>query len=255
VDSFTPINTEPGWPAQPPARSSARVAIALLIAVPILFGIAGIALASSSKSTSSAIDNGPFIRNANKSAVDPQNLNSHWHAALGVYDCDHWMGDSTGEGVWNWPSVVDVGFGASTPGRVGTKQYAGLHSHDDGVIHMEPAAPDEAGRHATLGRYFEFGGWGLSASGYDFLGTTVENGEPCGKQPGKLQWAVAKFNGDLKNPQAYVVRSGNPADYKLYNDDIVVVAFLPTGTTITELGNPPSAPNLPDAASSIGSGQ
>ena len=41
---------------------------------------------------------GPFLQDSNGTKKD-----THWHAALGVYDCDHWMGDSTGSGVWNWP--------------------------------------------------------------------------------------------------------------------------------------------------------
>jgi hypothetical protein len=28
---------------------------------------------------------------------------SHLHAALGVYDCDHWLSDGSGDGVWAWP--------------------------------------------------------------------------------------------------------------------------------------------------------
>src|SRR5262245_55451445 len=101
---------------------------------------------------------------------------THWHAALGVYDCDHWLGDDTGSGIWRWPNATLDGSvaRASDPNR-----YAGLHSHDDGVIHMEPVTPDEAGRNATLGKYFEFGGWELSADGFDFLGTHVKNGDDC----------------------------------------------------------------------------
>jgi hypothetical protein len=255
VDSLTPPSDDTTWPARPPARSSAAIAIALVIAVALIVGGTSVVALAHSSSTSSNTSVGPFVRDPNLSPTDRRNLNSHWHAALGVYDCDHWMGDRNGSGVWQWPAALDVGFGGMSPGRVGTKLYAGLHSHDDGVIHMEPARADEAGTNATLGRYFEFGGWGLSANGYDFLGTKATNGDSCGSQPGKLQWAVAKFNGDLQRPQDYVVKTGNPADYKLYNDDIVVVAFLPEGKSITELGNPPSAPNLPDAANNAGPGQ
>src|SRR5262245_4284767 len=110
---------------------------------------------------------GPYIANQSNPS-DPKNANSHWHAALGVYDCDHWLGDSSGSGIWNWPASI-TNNGASSPARVGTSLYAGLHSHDDGIIHMEPSASDEAGRNATVGKYFQFGGWKLSSSGYDFL--------------------------------------------------------------------------------------
>ena len=142
-----------------------------MIAVALIVGGTSVVALAHGSSTSSSTTVGPFVHDPNLSPADPRNRNSHWHAALGVYDCDHWMGDSTGRGVWLWPSAVDVGFGGLSTGRVGTKSYAGLHSHDDGVIHMEPAEADEAGANATLGKYFEFGGWKLSSNGYDFLGT------------------------------------------------------------------------------------
>ena len=75
---------------------------------------------------------GPFLQNSS----EPTKKDTHWHAALGVYDCDHWMGDSTGTGIWNWPHATPVG--AARPAPTNTNVYAGLHSHDDGVIHMEP---------------------------------------------------------------------------------------------------------------------
>jgi hypothetical protein len=120
---------------------------------------------------------------------------------------------------------------------------------------MEPATSDEAGRNATLGKYFDFGGWQLSSSGYNFLQTKVSNGDKCNGQPGKITWAVAKFpqGGDVKKPQNYSLKSGNPSSYKLYNDDVVVVAFTPSGKTAATLGNPPSLTNLPDAANNEGS--
>jgi hypothetical protein len=123
---------------------------------------------------------------------------------------------------------------------------------------MEPSASDEAGRNATVGKYFQFGGWKLSSTSYDFLsgsgGAKVKNGDQCNGQPGELQWGVAKFNGDVKKPQTVVAKTGNPADYKLYNDDIVVIAYLPKGKSITSIGSPPSLANLPDAANNEGAG-
>lgn len=171
----------------------------------------------------------------------------HWHAALGVYDCDHWVGDpSVGEGLWLWPTTTSSG----SPGRVGTDAYAGLHSHADGIIHMEPATSDEAGRNATVGKYFEFGGWKLSSSGYTFLTTTVKNGQTCKGKPGELIWAVGKWKGG--NKVDYVKQTGNPAHYKLFNQDVVIIAFVAQGTSIKSLGNPPSLPNLATATGNEG---
>jgi cyclophilin family peptidyl-prolyl cis-trans isomerase len=149
---------------------------------------------------------------------------------------------------------VNNGDGSVSPGRVGTNTYAGLHSHDDGIIHMEPATQDDAGNNATVGRYFQYGGWKLSSTGYSFLGTTVKNGDKCSGQAGTTTWAVARFNGNPAGRQTYVSQSGDPSKYKLYNDDIVLIAFLPSGKSITSIGNPPSLANLPDAASNEGGG-
>jgi hypothetical protein len=191
-----------------------------------------------------------FARSQTANAVGPQPGRDHWHAALGVYDCNHWLGDSTGKGVWLWPATTDQGY----PARVGTNQYAGLHSHDDGIIHMEPVSADESGNNATVGRYFQFGGWKLSATGYSFLGNTVQNGEKCGRQPAVLRWETATFNGNVNGVQSYVEHTGDPANFKLNNGDIVVIAFVPRTASLAALGNPPSLPNLPGALGREGHG-
>jgi hypothetical protein len=199
--------------------------------------IAGVSLIVYTQATKPA-DVGPFLQDSSGTKKD-----THWHAALGVYDCDHWMSDGSGAGVWNWPITTSSG----TPGRASNSSvYAGLHSHDDGVIHMEPLVSEEAGRNATIGRYFQFGGWKLSATGFTFLGTTVKNGDKCGNGVGTLQWELGKWDG-TSGKQKYTVQSGNPASYKLYQGDIVVVAFLPPGKTLASIGDPPSIPNLAKA--------
>lgn len=195
---------------------------------------------------------GPYVLNQ-ANATDPHNKDSHWHAALGVYYCDHWMGDSSGSGVWVWPGTATIN-GQTVPGRVGTNLYAGLHSHDDGIIHMEPQSSDESGRNATVGKYFEFADWKLNATSFDFLGQKAANGDKCPNgQQGTVTWALAKWDGTGTGPsdppgkQKYTLQTGNPAKYKLYQGDIIVIAFLPAGKTAADLGNPPSLPNLPGA--------
>jgi hypothetical protein len=200
--------------------------------------IVGVALIVYARSTAPA-PVGPFLADAN----NPTKKDTHWHAALGVYDCDHWLGDNTGEGLWQWPFATPSG----TPARAdNTNVYAGLHSHADGIIHMEPAVSAEAGKNATVGLYFDYGGWKLSETGFSFLGTTRNNGDKCGGKPGTLHWATGKWDG-TDGKQKLTVQTGDPAKYKLYSDDIVVIAFLPPGKTIDSLGNPPSLAKLGSA--------
>jgi len=202
--------------------------------------IAGIALIVYARATAPTPE-GPFLQDSSGTKQ-----NTHWHAALGVYDCDHWLGDSPNSGIWNWPYATPQG----SPARAdNTAVYAGMHSHNDGVIHMEPLVSSEAGKNATVGLYFDYGGLKVSATGFSFLGTTRKNGDVCGKTPGTLQWMVGKWDGDTtgKVKQKYTVQTGNPAKFKLNQSDIVVVAFLPQGKSISSIGSPPSVPNLAKA--------
>ncbi len=161
-------------------------------------------------------------------------LGEHWHAALGVYDCDHWVGDgTTGDGLWQWPYAT----ADQRPARGDNPSaYAGLHSHSDGIIHLEPATSEESGEDATLGKYFEFGKWDLDSTSYNFLGAERKNGDACGDAKGVLKWSV---NG--------AEQKGNPAHYVLEDGDVIVVAFVPEGTELSSIGQPPSVANLANA--------
>ena len=205
-----------------------------LTAIVVIAGVALIAYTQATKPTPV----GPFLQDSSGTKQ-----NTHWHAALGVYDCDHWMSDGTQPGAWNWPFANPAG----NPARASNNNvYAGLHSHDDGVIHLEPLVSEEAGKNATVGLYFTFGGWKLSSTGFSFLGTTVKNGDKCGTGTGTVQWELAKWDGTSAK-QKYRVETSNPAKYKLFQDDIVVIAFLPKGKTLASIGDPPSVPNLAKA--------
>jgi hypothetical protein len=144
----------------------------------------------------------------------------HWHAALAVNVC--------GEELPPAPEfeVVD-----------GSQVQAGIHSHGDGLIHIHPYSSAEAGDNATVGKFFDFGGWNVSETGLSVWdGVDVDNGDPCeelGGEPGMVRWSL---NG--------VEQTGNVADHKPECDDPcvpesyerILIAFLPEGE---ELPAPP----------------
>jgi hypothetical protein len=203
-----------------------------LTAIVVIAGIAGIVFTQATK----AAPVGPFLANSS----NPTKKDTHWHASLGMYNCDRWLSDGTGAGVWNWPQA---NAGGSPSQASNPSVYAGMHSHDDGVIHMEPLVTAETGKNTTIGLYFKYGGWKVSSTGFSFLGTTVKNGDQCAGGPGTLQWEVGKWDGTT-GKQKYTVQTGNPADYKLFQDDVVVIAFLPPGKSIASIGDSPALPNL-----------
>jgi hypothetical protein len=149
-------------------------------------------------------------------------IGDHIHAAYGINVCGSYLPDP--------PEFVT---------EAGTDDdYAGLHTHADGLIHIEPTDPSDTGDNATFGRYFEYGGGEVSEDSITmFDGTVFNAGEACvpGEPPTELRWSV---NGEEQD--------GNPADHKIEDDDKIVVALIPEGGDLAALGEPPSTPRLAD---------
>ena len=107
------------------------------------------------------------------------------------------------------------------PTRAGTLVYAGLHSHGDGIIHMEPSVVSETGANATLGLYFRYAGWKLSATAITFAGVNEKNGDACDGKPAALRWSV---NG--------VEHHGDPGAYVLHDRDAIALVFASSPTPL-----------------------
>lgn len=159
-------------------------------------------------------------------------LGDHWHVALGVDDCGAWVPN------WSWaPGNVTNGsaVGAGAPARAGSngQVYAGLHSHGDGLIHLEPSTTQETGAHATLGLYFRYGGWQVSEGAIDFVNVHEQNGNSCDGKPGVLRWSV---NG--------VEQHGDPASYRLHDGDTIALVFDTADTALPPKSAVPSYATL-----------
>lgn len=156
----------------------------------------------------------------------------HWHVALGVNDCGTWVPN------WAWPpgnvtSASSAGAGAPSRAGSGGLIYAPLHSHDDGLIHIEPITDSDGGNNATLGSYFKYGGWKLSTTSINFVNVDEKNGNKCGGKPGVLRWSV---NGKEKQ--------GDPAKYKLNDGDTVELLFTTKDAKIPPITDVPSYTDL-----------
>jgi hypothetical protein len=212
---------------RPKKRGGARWYYGALACI-VIAGFAGIALSTGTSDTPP------------RAGINPatQDFFDHWHEALGVNICGQWLAaPATFEDVADQPGV-----------------RSGLHTHGDGFIHIHPFAAADAGNNATLGRFFHNGGWGLSEDSLDvWVGpeaapTTTQwtNGDKCPKEskfPGR--------KGEVKWSVDCVARTGNPADYKLEDLQVVAVAFLPKDKKI---GVPPNAFETPVADSSSNPG-
>jgi len=178
-----------------------------LIAVLVVAGIGGIALA----------------RSGNSSGGDGERpgVQDHWHTAYAVDVC-----------------------GTLLPNMAQPSQLIGLHTHNDGLIHVEPYVTGsvlDRGSNATLARFAEGEpGFKLSSSEVQVPGGQLKkNGNDCEGKPGRLtirQWpnATADAFKDYTNPK----------DVKITDGGAVTIAFVPAGTdipkpsTIGNLSNP-----------------
>jgi hypothetical protein len=135
----------------------------------------------------------------------------HWHAALGVYECDKFTAN-----------VKDSG-----------RDPMGIHTHGDGIVHIHPFVKSAAGKNATLGVFFDTVGMKVNATSFKVPGEekTYRDGQKCNGKTGEVQLFV--------NSQK---RSGNPATYRPRDRDMIVLAFAPKDANIPK--TPPSAPNL-----------
>jgi hypothetical protein len=140
-------------------------------------------------------------------------LNSdHWHATLGVYICDHYS-----------PNIPLF------------ESRDGIDTVGDGVIDIRPMTPQASGNNATLGFFVKSvpGNFKVTSSELRFVSVPGDphasedtkdwhNGDRCpGGQGGKVKFSV---NGQ---PQ-----KGNPANWKLHDNDQIELAFLPAAQTI-----------------------
>lgn len=155
----------------------------------------------------------------------------HWHAGIAANVCGEWLGNPAQfQGVAGNPNV-----------------QAGLHTHSDGFVHIEPLFASEAGDNATLGKFLGYGGWRASAGSLELWagpsfdpGTTEwSNGDRCPDadgNPGKGEPGRVVFEVNCKTV------SGDPTDYKFADQDVIALGFLPKGE---RLGAPPNAGDVP----------
>jgi hypothetical protein len=169
---------------------------------------------------------------ASRSHLNPKvahpNFQDHWHMAYGIYICNEFR-----------------------PPMPQPAQLIGLHTHTDGLIHVEPFVTGsilDRGDHVTLARFVE-GETGFKLTSNEIQmpgGKLMKNGDQCDGKPGKLtirQWKDANSN-DFKD-------FTNPKDVKITDGGAITMAFLPEGADIAKPG---SIPNLANPNAGEGAG-
>jgi hypothetical protein len=203
-------------PIQAKARRS-NTGFTIVVTAIVVLGVAGIALSRGGGSDGTSDDT-------------PPTLQDHWHSAYAVNIC-----------------------GALQPNMPQPSRLLGIHTHNDGLIHIEPQVTLSAldrGKNATLARYAEsMPGMKLSSSEIQPPGgKLMKNGDLCDKDAGTLtirQWknAASEEFEDFTDPK----------DVKITDGGAITMAFLPEARK-GEIAKPPSIPNLANPNAGEGGG-
>ena len=206
---------------KPKRRRSGSFAWNVAIAVVIIVGVVAVVL---TRGGGDSAGSGP--PHAPNQAANV--AGDHWHTALDINICGEWIGPA--------PAFEKPAY---SPNQLGN---AGIHSHADGLIHTHPFVNAEEGNNATIGKFFSYGGWGLSSDSIDLGGSiatnTPNNWQGPKSDPNKRQWSngdVCPF-GKYKGQKGQITwavdgkqQTGNPADYHQQNGESVAIYFLPKG--------------------------
>ncbi len=155
--------------------------------------------------------------------VDPQD---HWHSAYGIYDCrtDSWV-----------------------PDLQGTDDPDGIHSHQDGLIHVHPFNSSASGADAQIHVFAEAMGIEINTEGITLDdGTGMEAGAECEGEEAIIQ--IHRWDADNLElePDVFTEDLG---DVRFRKDrEAFVIALAPEGA---ELELPPSMPELDRASPTI----
>lgn len=182
----------------------------LIVVVLLVGGIGLVTFARGENSGGSANDTPPRARLSETSPFD------HWHAAFAVNVC----GDEL-------PVLYDAG-----------PDLLGIHTHEDGLIHIHPFSTRAAGERATLKRYFDQVDLEVSDTTVELPAGLAEDtvyraGETtCGGQD--AEWVLAHWNdasvASTSNPDQIIRKdfSSVPLDADL---GAYTLAFVPVGET------------------------
>jgi hypothetical protein len=146
-------------------------------------------------------------RGDTEDVVSPK-IGEHWHAAYGIYDCGTFL-----------PNLSDV-----------IPDDTGLHTHDDGLMHMHPFGTSYTGDNATIGNWGITTGLELTDTSYSASAVSRSNGDSCGDELGEGTLQLKVW--DSPNDEEGRLITEDFADYAPQEFSMWVLAFVPEGTEI-----------------------
>jgi hypothetical protein len=147
----------------------------------------------------------------------PQPGVDHWHAAYGVFACDHYVAPLT-------DAASDT---------------TGIHTHGEGLMHIHPFVSTYGGKGANVGVFMKDTGSKLTDTSISVKGAKFNNGDKCGSAAGHLE--LVHWNSPTDTSPKVITK--DLAKYAPKDQSVWAIAFIAAGTKVPL---PPSAANLID---------
>jgi hypothetical protein len=159
----------------------------------------------------------------NRSEAIPPTTADHWHAAYGIWNCDHWE-----------DPLADI---AGDPD--------GIHTHEDGIIHIHPFNSGVIGSRATLGVFLDTEQVQYSNSKIELpSGVVLDEEAGCGGEAATLQ--VARWPADDPTAEAEII-TDDFGDISFQEDrEVITIGLVREGEVLPRPESVPTLDNLSD---------
>ncbi len=139
------------------------------------------------------------VSRGERAAGEAPRIGDHWHEAYGVYVCDAYL-----------PPFPD------------NMATVGIHTHADGLIHVEPRSTRETGADATVGRFADGVSLQVTQDSIELPdGTTYRDGDECGGEPAEVR--ILRDGEEV---------DGEPEELPLRDGGTVAFVFAPADAEI-----------------------
>ena len=159
----------------------------------------------------------------NSATAESPQMTDHWHAAYGIFVCDTFL-----------PGLTDV-----------SEDTTGIHTHDDGIVHVHPFSNAATGARATWSKFGEVTGITFDGTSFTLAdGTTYADGYDCDGEPA----TVVMYQWPADDPDAApVIHTSDLGDVRFSEDRLAfTLAVVPEGTEVPRPESIPTLDNLSD---------
>lgn len=157
-----------------------------------------------------------YARVNREAEVKPVQNRDHWHAAYGLYDC-----------------TLNDGAGGYLPPFLSDKDEEGIHSHQDGVMHIHPWFDRSDGPDAQLVKFLDSMNVVIEPDRIVLdTGAVLEEGVDCGGEEAVIHVRKWTFDFQVENEDPEVFTEDLPSIQFINDREVYIIAYAPLDAEI-----------------------